>query len=202
VRPRLRELLELVGTLEGTGGDQARGVRGERQRGDMVRAALATEWRHQHRTSGLGFHKPVAPDLVEVRALLPPLAAGDGQDVRLGLLITGVAVIAMPARASNEAVECCHPVGVECIQSTTERVIVEMAGLHTWGKEPRERLIVEKMGHEVKLLVKKAQAVKDHGFDRMAYSHNPHFRVLLGSSINDLRDTQLFKQLRDQAQVI
>ena len=58
------------------------------------------------------------------------------------------------------------------------------------------------MGHEVELLIEKAQAVQDHGFDRMAYRHNPHLRALLGSSINDFRDAEFVKHARDQAQVI
>jgi hypothetical protein len=36
----------------------------------------------------------------------------------------------------------------------------------------------------------------------MAYSHNPHFRVLLGGAINDVRDAEFFKHPRDQVQVI
>jgi hypothetical protein len=36
----------------------------------------------------------------------------------------------------------------------------------------------------------------------MAYGHNPHFRVLLGSSINDFSDAAFFKHPRDQTQVI
>jgi hypothetical protein len=77
-----------------------------------------------------------------------------------------------------------------------------MARLNAWGNEASDGLNVEKMGHEVELLIEKAQTVQDHGFDRMAYSHNPHFRVLLGGSINDLSDAEFFKHPRDQAQVI
>ena len=45
------------------------------------------------------------------------------------------------------------------------------------GNEARERLVLEKMGHEVELLVEKAQNVEHHGFDCMTGGHNPHFRV-------------------------
>ena len=62
--------------------------------------------------------------------------------------------------------------------------------------------MLEKMGDEVELLVNKAQTVEHHGFDRMAGGHNPHFRVLLGGSINDFRDAEFFKHARDQTQVI
>ena len=77
-----------------------------------------------------------------------------------------------------------------------------MTGLNAWGNETRERLIVEKMGHEVELLVDEAQAVQDHSFDRMAYSDQTHFRILLGRLINDLGNAQFFKHACDKAQVI
>ena len=66
----------------------------------------------------------------------------------------------------------------------------------------RARLVLEKMGHEIELVVEKAQTVKHHGFDRMAGGHNPHFRVLLRRVINDFRDAEFFKHARDQTQVI
>jgi len=58
------------------------------------------------------------------------------------------------------------------------------------------------MRDEVELLVKKAQTVEHHGFDRIAGGHNPPFRGLLGGSINDFRDAEFFKHARDQTQVI
>src|SRR5262245_59349054 len=58
------------------------------------------------------------------------------------------------------------------------------------------------MRDEVERLVKKAQTVEHHGFDRMAGGHNPHFRILLGGSINDFRDAEFFKHACDQPQVI
>ena len=76
-----------------------------------------------------------------------------------------------------------------------------MAGLNAWGNEARDRLILEKMGDEVELLVEKAETIKHQGFDRMAGGHNPHFGVLLRRLINNLRDTEFFKHARDQTQV-
>ena len=58
-------------------------------------------------------------------------------------------------RGGNEAVECGHAKGVERIEGSPERVIIEMAGLNAGGNEARDRLIVEKMGDEVELLVNK-----------------------------------------------
>ena len=105
-------------------------------------------------------------------------------------------------RSGNEAVEFRHSKVVKCIQGAPERVIIEMVRLNAWGNEARERLILEKMGDEVELLVEKAQAIEHHGFDRMPGGHNSHFWVLLGGSINDFSDAEFFKHPRDQAQVI
>src|SRR5712692_3081533 len=105
----------------------------------------------------------------------------------------------MTSRGSND-LQNLQP--VQCIQGTPERVIVEMAGLNAWGNEARDRLILEKMGDEIELLIDKAEAVELHGFDRMAGGHNPHFRVLLRRLINNLRYAKLLKQPCDQSQVI
>jgi hypothetical protein len=59
-----------------------------------------------------------------------------------------------------------------------------MAGLNAGGNEAREGFILEKMGDEGELLVDKAETVEHHGFDRMASSHNPHFRVLLSLTMS------------------
>ena len=72
-----------------------------------------------------------------------------------------------------------------------------MTGFNAWGYETRERLILKKMGDEVELLVDEAQAVEDHGFDRMADGHNPHFWVLLCRVIKDLSDAEFFKHPRN-----
>jgi hypothetical protein len=101
----------------------------------------------------------------------------------------------------NEAGECRPPQVVEGIEGAPEGGIVEMAGLNAWGNETCERLRLEKMRDEVELWGEKAQTVEPHGCDRMASGHNPRFRGLLGGSINDFRDAEVFKHARDQPQV-
>ena len=151
--------------------------------------------------------------------MISTLALGDVYDLfvrRLRAVITAIDMktrrIEMAERArqpqtrgrrgGNEAVECRHPKVIEGIEGAPEGVIIEMAGLNTWGNKARNRLIVEKMGDEVELLIDKTQTVEHHGFDRMAGGHNPHFRVLLGGSINDFSDAEFFKHARDKAKVI
>ena len=151
--------------------------------------------------------------------MIPTIALGNVYDLFVRGLSAVIAAIDMETRriemgerwrqpqtrgrcGGNEAVECRHPKGVESIEGAPEGVIIEMAGLNAWGNETCDRLILEKMGDEVELLVDKAQTVEHHGFDRMAGGHNPHGRVLLGGSINDFRDAEFFKHARDQTQVI
>jgi hypothetical protein len=77
-----------------------------------------------------------------------------------------------------------------------------MPGLHTWGNEARDRLVLEKMGDEVAWLVENAQTVAHPSLDRMAGGAKPPCRGLLGGLIHDLRDAEFFKHARDQTQVI
>jgi hypothetical protein len=219
----LGQLLQVLGTLEGTVSAQERHTIGELQLGYMVGddltegvrvTAIATEGLHQHGDTGLVFDDQIQHHLVEVRALIPTVAAGDVNDVLLRLLVTVIPAINMEAgalemgerwgkpqalggRRCNEAVECRDPISLERIQGTAKRVIVEMTGLHARSEETRERLILKKMRHEGELLVDEAQAVEDHRLDRMAGGDNPHFRVLLGGLINDLSDAEFFKHPRD-----
>ena len=107
-----------------------------------------------------------------------------------------------PVYHNRDKLKCRHPKVVEGIEGASEGVIIEMAGLNAWGNEARDGLILEKKGDEVELLVDKAEPIEHHGFDCMAGGHNPHFRVLLGGSINDVSDAEFFKHARDQTQVI
>ena len=187
---------------------------------EVVRVTtLPTEGFQQHGNTGLVFDHPVQQHLVEVRALVPTVAAGDVDDVLLRLLVTVIPPIAMAARpialgacwgqasalgrrGGPEAVEFGHPLGVERLQGTAERIIVAMTGWNARSDEARERHMLKKMRPEVELLGAEAQAVEAQRLDRMAGGDNPQFRGLLGGLINDLRDAEFFKHARDQTRVI
>ena len=104
--------------------------------------------------------------------MISTLALGDVHDLFVRRLRAVIAAIDMKTRriemaerarqpqprgrrGGNEAVECRHPKVIEGIEGAPEGVIMEMAGLHAWGNEARNRLIVEKMGDEVELLIDK-----------------------------------------------
>jgi hypothetical protein len=180
---------------------------------------IATQGLHQPRDTGLVLHDQLQHHLVQIGAMIPTIAVGDVHDLVVRSLLAVIPAIDMETRriemakrgrqpqtrgcrGGNETIECRHAKGVEGIEGAPEGVIMEMAGLNAWGNEARDGFILEKMGDEVELLVDKAQTVEHHGFDRMAGGHNPHFRVLLGGSINDFSDAEFFKHARDQTQVI
>jgi hypothetical protein len=111
-------------TLEGTVGNEARRAIGDLSLGSIT--PMPIEGLHQHRNAGVVFDHSVQHHLVEIRALIATIAAGEVHDGRLGLLVTVVAPIDMKARTiemgkagrkaqalgssrGNEAVEFRHP---------------------------------------------------------------------------------------------
>src|SRR5262245_49506907 len=137
-----------------------------------------------------------------VRSLLAVIPAIDMETRCIEMVERGRQAQTCGRRGGNEAIECRHAKVVEASEGTPEGVIIEMAGLNAWGNEARDRFILKKMGDKVELLVDKAEAVEHHGFDRMAGSHNPHFRVLLRGLVDDFRDAEFFKPPCNQPQVI
>jgi hypothetical protein len=77
-----------------------------------------------------------------------------------------------------------------------------MAGLNAGGNEARERLMLEKMGHEGERLVEQAETMKPQGCDRMASGHNPQCWVLLRRLVDDLGAPEFCKPPCDKAQGI
>src|SRR5215510_10517982 len=141
--------------------------------------------------------------------MIPTLAVGDGHHLCVRSLLAVIPAIAMETRCiemaergcqpqtrgcrgGNEALEGRHAKVVEGIEGAPEGVIIELAGLHAWGNEARDRFILKKMGDKVELLIDKAEAVAHPGFDRMAGSHHPHFRVLLRGLIDDFSEAEFF----------
>ena len=224
----LGQLVQGLGTREGTGSDQERHPRGDLPLGylggDALTAvvrvtAMATEGRHQHGDTGVVCDEQLQHHLVAVRALIPTGATGDVQAVLLRLRVTVIPAIDMEAgalergerwgkpqarggRSGHAAVECRYPIRLERIQGTATRVIVAMTGVHARSDETRERRMLQKMRPEVELVVDEAQAVADHRLDRMAGGDNPHGRVLLGGVSNDLSDAECFTHPRDSTQGI
>jgi hypothetical protein len=224
----LGELLEVLRALEGTGGHpRGRAIGGVEWRPGIPDhlaqlvgiTAMATERLHQDRETGLMLHAQLPHDWVQVGAMRPTLAVGEVHALFGGGLLAVRAAIDMEAggiemgegrckaqalgrRGGNEAVERGQPRLVPRIEGASAGVIIAITGLNAWGNETRERLMVEKMGHEGELLVDEAKAVQDHGFDRMAYGDQTHCRIWRGRLIHDLGDAEFFEPTCDKAQMI
>ena len=100
--------MQVLCTLEGTVSDKERHAIGELQLGNMVGedlaevvrvTTIATEGLPHHGDTGLVFDDQVQHHLVEVRALIPTVAAGDVKNVFLRLLVTVITAIDMEAGA-------------------------------------------------------------------------------------------------------
>ena len=222
------QLVQILGAIEGTVGHEIGRAGSGMERRHMVTddlakhcaiMTMATQGLPQPRETRLVLHDQLQHDLVEVGAMVPTIAWSDVHDLFVRRLIAVRAAIDMATRriemaergrqpqsprrrGSNEAVEGRHPSLVQRIESAPERVIIAMAGLNAWGNEAREGFILEKMGHEVELVVEKTETVEPHSFDCMASGHNAHCRVLLRRLVNDLGDAEFFKYACDKAKVI
>src|SRR6266511_4555962 len=133
--------------------------------------------------------------------MISAVAAGDVNNLRLGLLPTVITAVDVKARAiemhkgrgssqtfrrggGNEAVECRHPIVIEGVQGTTESIIIELGGDHAGRNEAGGGLILEEPGDEVERLIDKSQAIEHHGF------------------VNDIANAKFVKHARDEAEVI
>src|SRR5262249_21007401 len=99
------------------------------------------------------------------RRLSAVIPAIDMETRRIEMAKRGRQPQAPGRRGGNEAGEGRHPRLVQCIERAPERVIMEMAGLNAWSNEARDRLMLEKMGDEVALLVDKTEPVEHHSFE-------------------------------------
>jgi hypothetical protein len=212
------------GTVGDEGGNAVRGLPVGHgvgnHRPDIARiAGMATAWRHQHGEARRVCHDPVEPHVLEVRAMIAAGALGDREDMCVGVRPPVVAALTMNARAiqldnagcepealgsggRHERIAFCNPMGIAGIQGAPQRVISEGRGVNPRGHEPLGWCVLNKHGHEGKLLVHNPQSVEPHGFDSIAQGHAPLLRVLLSRSVNDRTKAKFVKHPRDEAEMI
>src|SRR5215211_8247319 len=77
-----------------------------------------------------------------------------------------------------------------------------MRGFDLRGDEPVRRFVLKKQGHEIQLLVHKAQAVEDHRLDGVAHGDQAGLWVLPGGLVNDGADAEFIKHPGHQAEMI
>jgi len=181
--------------------------------------ALATAGLHQDRKASLVLDHSLQYHLIQVRPMSSAVAAGDVHTLRLGLLLTVITAVDVNARAiemhngrgssqtfrrgdGHEAVACRHPIVIEGVQGTTERIIIALGGDHAERHEARGGLMREEPGDEGERLIDTSQAIEPHGFDRFPDGEAAHFRVLLGRLVNDIATAKFVKHAHDEAEVI
>jgi len=181
--------------------------------------ALAPAWLQEPWQARGRFDHPIAPPLVEVRAMIAARARGKLPTLCCGFFDTVGAAGAVEARAierrargreapalgggrGDEAGACRHPRRVQRLEGTPERVIVEMARGHGRRVESRGRCMLKKMWHEVARLSDEAEAVEDHRLDRLACGHQPPCGVLWGCFLNDLGDAEVCKHPCDKTKML
>ena len=106
-------------------------------------------------------------------------------------------------RGRHEAREGGDVIGIERIQGTAQRLIIEMVGCDQHGcSESRYRCIREQPRDQRKLLVHQAEAVEDHRFDGIARGHDPRLWMVSGRAVNDLTYAEFIEHTRDKAQMV
>jgi hypothetical protein len=174
---------------------------------------------HQDRNASLVLDHQLQHPVIQVRPMIAAVAAGDVKNRRLGLLLTVITAVDVNARAierhngrgssqtfrrggGHEAVEGRHPIGIEGVQGTTERIIIELGGDHAGRHEAGGGLRLEDPGDEGARLIETSQASEHHGVARFPDGEVAHFRVLLGRVVNDIATAKIVKHARDEAEVI
>jgi hypothetical protein len=174
---------------------------------------------HQDRHASLGLDHQLQHHWIQVRPMLAAVAAGAVHNRRLGLLLPVITAVDVNARAlemhkgrgssqtfrrggGHETVECRHPIGIEGVQGTPERLIIALGGEHAGRHEAGGGLMREAPGDEVERLIDTSQAMAHHGFDRFPDGEVAQFRVLSRRVINDIAQAKCVTHARGEAEVI
>jgi hypothetical protein len=209
---RLGELIQVLLAIESTLGYQVGGsIRGlslinvgmDHLAKRLWITAMAIAQLHQHGNARWVLDDQLQHDLVKVLAMISTVALGDVHDWFRRWLVAVIAPIDMKARIvkvhigwaqmqtfsgsrRDETIECCHPIVIEGIQSTTERIIVPLLGGHTGRDESVGGLNLEEPVDQGERLIDKPQAIEHHRVDRFTNHDVPLFRVLLGRLVNNV----------------
>ncbi len=221
-------LLEIVGILEGAirhqrGGPIRRGPLGHRVFDHLAElawiTAMATEGLPQQGNARLVCDNQRQHDLLEVRAMIAPLALGDVHDRSRRLLITGVAPIDMKARTvemgktgcqgqplgggrRDQAVAFRHSVRLEGRQGSSQGIIIALCRAHAGRHQPSGGLMVEQTGDQIQGVVDKPQPLEDHRFDGLPDGEVPHCWVLLRCLIQNVTNAACIEHASDKAEVL
>ena len=109
---------------------------------------------------------------------------------------------ALRCRGGNETVEFRDAIGIEHIQGTSQRVIMEMLGLDPGGDEALRRFILKKHRDEVELLVHKAEPMEDHRFDGAAHGDDAGLRCVLHGPVQYVTNAKFVKHPGHETEMV
>jgi hypothetical protein len=159
-------------------------------------------------------------DVIAVGPLIPPRATREGHDLCAGGVVAVRAAIDMEAatierhklrgkaqtlgrRGRTQTLECGDTIHIERISRPAERIIMERWSVDQHGSQKsRGRFVLEKPRHQRELLVHKAEAVENHGFNSIARGHDGRFWMVSGGTVNDLTKAKFIAHPCDQAPMV
>ena len=167
---------------------------------DLI-AAVAVERVHQQGNSGLPFHDQLQHHLIQIRAVVTAVAAGDLHHAVFRLGFTVVLAVSVKtggiqmAEATDQTqpldrldgqhrIQFIHAVLVQLIQMPAQHIVVEVLRLNPWAQQPVQRFALEEVRGQIQGPIHKTQAIQDHGLDSGAHGHRPFVTVLYDHAIN------------------
>jgi hypothetical protein len=182
-------------------------------------AAVATARCQQAGEPRLLRHHQRHHDWGESRAMITAVAPGDVHALFRGLLVAGVAPIALNARPvegrrggtkaqtlggghRDEAVACRAPLGLEDIQGPPTGIIVEWGGDHAGGQETGGGLMREEPRDQRACLMDPPHAIEHHRLDRLPHGAVSPFRGVVRGVINDIPTAEFVDHAGAQAEVV
>jgi hypothetical protein len=228
LRPRLGELLKVLGTREGAVRDAPQRAIGHlprrHRRGDELATVLhiptmPPEGLHEPGDARVLFDQHVPQHGVAGRSLLPTGAPGEVHDVRIRRRVTLVAPLDMTTGASemhqagrhasglrrgrgHEAVAFGHPLGIEGIHGPTPGVIVEWLGSHAGRDEAGGRLLLEEARHELERWGDTPQPLAHHRVDGVTHREVSHVWVVWRGVVEDLATAECVAHASHKAEVV
>jgi hypothetical protein len=164
-------------------------------------------------------HHQVQQDVVELRAMIPAIAAGEVHAVGVRLRPTIGAAIDLKAGAfemakrrgppqpsgrsgGQEPRERCHPIRSQCLQGAPESLIMAGVGVARWRQPPVSGVVVKNHRAHVEVVVHNASAMEDHGLDGVPDRHTSPLGVVRRPWVDDAATTAFVEHASDQAEMV
>jgi hypothetical protein len=181
---------------------------------------MTAERFHAHGHPRVLLDHPCPHHVLEVRPMLPTLAAHEVHDLCIGGMVTVRAALDREAgalerrnvrgqaqtrgsRGRPATIEGGDAIIIERLYRPPERLSMQRLGCkHAGRQESSARCILEQSRSQVEVLVHTAEAVEDQRFDRMASGDEAHRRGVRGRVGHDFSAATCVNQAGDEAQML